>query len=410
MQSYRILLSVLLLVCSTTLIALLNGDGAAVPIPSKRNAIEQIERLGGSVGIDGEAPDEPVWMVDYTDVPVDAAAIKLLESFPALESLRLSGTSLGDDLLKQVGEIRTLKDLSLADTNVTDIGLKHLTKLGKLEKLDLSGTRITNTGLQQLVSLQNLKQILYAESEITGVGIDLFVDAQQRYRPPAAGAAPVTTDPPDDTPATAIPPLLASRSELGETLHALGRTLFPAGLGNAEQRREAVALLEQAFLADPDSEQVQLDLADAYVHLSTEESLTLAIGIYEDALARYPRGNDALLARIADAYGRLENFDAAIAVAAARLRTEVKSPFPAALQIADFAAQSSDLERGVAELTGVVGGYPDDPGVKLLLAALLLDTHQPAAAASHIEAALKLLSAESPLAQAARRLQERTRK
>lgn len=403
------LLAGLLLVCSAALTAIFSGKSGAVPIPAKLDAIREIERLGGSVGIDGDAPGEPVWMVDFTEVPIDAAALRLLKSFPSLEVLRLDKSTLNDDLLHLVGDILTLKELSLADTRVTDAGLKHLGKLEQLEQLDLSGTRITNEGLQQLVPLQKLKQVHYAESQITDLGIDLFVDAQERYRLHAAGTAHPKPDVPKESAGSDISPLLATRSELGETLNALGRALFPTALGHPERRQEAVSLLEQALLADPNNEQVQLDLADAYVQLSTEETLTLALGIYEKMLSRYPRGNEALLARIADAYGRLGNFDAAIAVAAARLRTEMKSPFPAALQIADFAVQSNDLERGIDELTGVVRGFPEDAGIKLLLATLLLDSNQPAAAASHVDAALKLLPAEAPLAKAARRLQERTR-
>lgn len=408
----RILLVGFLLVSSGVLTCLvsMNGiKGDVGPNPAKLDAIQRIERLGGFVGIDGEAPDQPVWKVDFTNVPVDAAAIRLLNSFPKLESLHLNNTAIGDDLLKHVGEIRTLKELSLADTKITDVGLKHLIKLDKLEQLDVSGTLITDEGLLQLALLQKLGQVSYADSRVTSQGIEKFVDAQRRYQTAASGTKPPIPRIPEAPPATELPTLIAARSHLGETLHDLGRTLFPTVLHNPERRQEAVALLEQAFLTNPNSEQIQLDLADAYMQLSTEETLTLAIGIYEDVLARHPRGNDALLARIADAYSRLGNFDAAIAVAAARLRTEVKSPFPAALQIADFAAQSSDLERGIDELTGVVRGYPEDAGVRLLLASLLLDLNQPAVAVPHIDAALELLPAESPLAQVARHLQERTR-
>ena len=381
-------------------------------MPSKEEAISRVEQLGGSVGIDGEHPEQPVWMVDFSGVEVDKTTLKLLKAFPKLESLHLDRTPVTDELLKQVGEFKTLTELSLADTRITDAGLANLTGLSLLQKLNLSGTKISNSGLLKLVSLQKLTEITYAETEITESGLDLFASGQQRYQPPTGDVREPTVSP--SQPARESGKLADAaqqgRPQLAGSLHEIGRTLFTASLGNPERKRDAVAILEQALQADPTNEQIQLDLADAYVLLSRDETLALALNLYEAALAKHP-GDDALLARIADAYGRLGNSDAAIAVAASRVKADgkTKTPFPAALQISDFAVQSQDLERGVSELQRIVRDQPQDAGVRLLLAALLLDTGQTEPAQSQIEKALQLLPPGAPLAQAARRLQERSR-
>lgn len=372
---------------------------------SREVSIERIEKLGGSVGIDSEQPNQPVWKVDLSEVAVDPEVIGLLQSFPMLEVLHFDRTPLTDALLKRIGEIRTLRELSLEDTKITDAGLVHLTGLSALEKLNLNGTKTTNAGLQTLAPLKQLHEILYADTEITELGLDLLVDAQQRYQPPVSRTEDALDGSSSAMPTSKTESKDSRAIQLAASLHALGRALYPSAVGNPERHREAVALLEQALLGDPTNELIQLDLADAYVNLSTDETLTLALGLYEAVLAEHP-GDDALLGRIADAYGRLGNFDAAIAVAAARLRRDVKSPFPAALQIADFSAQSGELARGISELKTVAQTYPQDPGVKLLLATLLIEAGHSEECKSQIDATLRILPSDSPLRKVAQRLKE----
>lgn len=369
---------------------------------SKEEAIAEVERLGGEVRIDGEKDDQPVWAVEFKEAKIRNDDLRLLASFPTLEVLVLSDTPIDDEGLTHVVGCKKLKELDLSRTKITDRGLVRVANLAALEKLSLTGTKATNAGLQRLVPLQKLREVLYFDTEITDAGFDQFVTGQRQYRPPANAAEATDTVAGNTEQPAALP--------LAGAMHELGRALFSAAIGNRAKQREAVALLEQALLANPTNELVRLDLADAYVQLQTEETLTLALGLYESVLAERP-GDDALLARIADAYGRLGNFDAAIAVAAARLknRDAVKTPFPAALQIADFATQSRDIERGIQELQAIVKSFPKDAGVKLLFATLLLDAGQSEPARSQIDAVLKMLPEDAPLAKEARRLQKRSR-
>ncbi|MCA9087094.1 MAG: tetratricopeptide repeat protein [Planctomycetaceae bacterium] len=370
-------------------------------VPSKESAIARLEGLGGFVGIDGELPGEPVWKVELNELPVTADLLHVLKAFPQLEVLSLDDTPLTDALLIQVGELKSLKELSLADTRITDAGLSHLKRLSALQQLVLHGTKVTDAGLTQLATLKNLKVILCVDTAITDAGLVAFRQAQQAQPSP-----PVKS--PAEPPAQAAPgnsPLQQVQLPLADSLHQLGRALFPAAGRDPGRQQQAVAVLEQAYAADPEDELIRLDLADAYVQLGTGISLTLAIDLYEQALQQH-QGDDALLARLADTYGRLGNADAAFAIAAVRARLSQGDPFSAAYQIADFAAETGDVERGIAELQAVAHAHPESAATKMLLATLLLETSQVSAANQLIDEVLKSLPSEAPLAIVARRLQE----
>jgi hypothetical protein len=366
------------------------------PVPSRDEAVAHIERLGGRVGIDGEAPDQPVWMVDLSEIQVTDATLTLLRAFPKLEVLQLHATGLQDAQLARIGALTTLRDLSLSDTKITDQGLRHLQGLKRLEHLSLHGTRTTDTGLQQLVGLPALVDLLHGETAITEAGLAAFHAARlAQVEPLSTGeqAAPTTDQP------------VRVEGRLAESLQALGRELFPTTRHDPVRRRQAVALLEAALRADPDNERIQLDLADAYLLLDQELTLIYAIELYEQVLRHRP-SQTGLYGRLAEAYRRLGNADAAFALAAARGAAEVTEPFPAALQLADLAADSGDLSRGIAELDVLAKLANHHPGVELLRAALLREARQESAARSVAKAVLEKVDRASPYAAVAQRLLE----
>ncbi len=395
----RRLATVASLVASITLlIVAVRGptNAANLPGPERDEAVARIERAGGHVGIDGEAEDQPVWMVDLSDVAVTDATLDLLRAFPKLEVLQLHQTGLEDAQLTKLAELRSLRELSLSDTRITDAGLKHLRPLQRLEQLSLHGTRVTDAGLQYLVPLRNLKDILHAETAITDEGLAAFHAARlaqspDKNSPPQVVAGPAT-----------VPQIEAA---LADSLHATGRALFTASRNDPQRRREAVVLLEQALRADPGNERLQLDLADAYLLLDHELTITYAIELYEQVLRRRPTAT-GLYGRLAEAYAQLGNYDAAFALAAARGAAEPMEPFPAAAQLADLAAASGDLQRGIAELQTLTKLTQHQPGVQLLLAALLREAGQPREARQIAESILPLVAVDSPFAIEARRLLE----
>lgn len=372
------------------------ADPPGPAVPTSDDVVARIESLGGHVGIDGEAPDQPVWMVDLTDIPVPDDLLAQLRAFPKLEVLQLHGTGLRDAQLAEVGRLTSLRELSLSDTKISDEGLKQLQGLTRLQHLSLHGTRVSDEGLQQLVGMSELADLLHADTAMTDAGVAAFQVARR---------ARVESPRPDGATSSGLAEPLRVEARLAESLHRLGRELFPTTRNDPARRRQSVSLLEAALRADPDNERIQLDLADAYLLLDNELSLVYAIELYEQVLRRRP-SQTGLFGRLAEAYRRLGNVDAAFALAAARGAAERESPFPAALQLADLAAETGDLSRGLSELDTLAKLTKQHPGVELLRAALLREAGQAPSARTAAEAILKRVGGESPYAAVARQLVE----
>ena len=368
--------------------ALAQEDVTSSAPPLKKDAaIAQIEELKGSVGIDGDAPGQPVWMVDFSDVPVDAAALQLLKAFPRLETLTCDRTPLDDELLRQVGEIRTLRELSLVDTRITDEGLKHLAKLDKLEGINLGGTRITNEGLQNLVPLPKLTNIQYVESDITALGIDLLVDGQRRYRPPAEESHTPADQPVKPDPA--------------RRFNDMGRLLLLGGDRKRETLESGVEYLERAVIAAPDNDQYKLDLADAYALLNNDLTLAAAIDLYEDVLDRRP-DDEQLLGQIARAYSAIGNLEQAQETIERRLLlVPVDGVFHTVSQVVGIVAMGGDRDWAIQQMRTAMRKNPADRRISLLLAGLLAETQQPAEARKIVERVRQEIGPDHPLREAA---------
>src|SRR5262245_26523915 len=104
-------------------------------------AIQAIEKVGGSVVRDEDAPGKPVVEVDYGgEAKVTDGDLKPLAAFKQVRVVLLDGTSVTDAGLQHLGNLTRLEELDLADTKVTGPGLKHLILLKALKVLYLDGT------------------------------------------------------------------------------------------------------------------------------------------------------------------------------------------------------------------------------------------------------------------------------
>ena len=83
-----------------------------------------------------------------------------------LISLKLSGTAITDEGLKQIGQLQSLIRLDLDGTRITDQGLPALQKLSKLKFLNLAVTNITGAGLETLKPLDSLKRVYLYKSKV----------------------------------------------------------------------------------------------------------------------------------------------------------------------------------------------------------------------------------------------------
>lgn len=98
-----------------------------------------------------------------------------LKEFTNLEVLKISGTAFGDETMKNLAGLTGLRTLSVRGprpgefSGVTDRSLKHLAGLRNLRVLDLYGTEVRGPGLEHVGKLTSLQEI---DMEATGVGND----------------------------------------------------------------------------------------------------------------------------------------------------------------------------------------------------------------------------------------------
>jgi hypothetical protein len=106
---------------------------------------------------------------------VTNANLSLLEVFPELRGLNLSGTGISDEGLAHLAGLLNLDDLGLEHTGITDAGLVHLKNLEQLQSLGLEHTEITDDGLRHLARLESLTALfLDSDTKVTDAAIRRF--------------------------------------------------------------------------------------------------------------------------------------------------------------------------------------------------------------------------------------------
>lgn len=341
------------IVCGALLVASRSFEGIALGqerATTKSQAIEHIERLKGEVRLDGEHPDEPVWMVDLSRGELDDDVLELLKLFPKLEVLHLQDLPVTDNHLVAIGRLKSLHELSLDGTRITDAGLKSLRTLTDLEKLSISRTEVTNAGLIHLAPLRKLKDLTYFETAVTDEGVkDVFAGRMKVF----AGDNGVSerSDPsrlPRPEPIAEVQEEHLTGDpavELAEQFHAQGVAILRGGGRDRSNRRQAVDLLEVAVANDLSCVDCRIDLADAYASSGNPLAIALACELYDEVLIDLPN-DESILARLVDAYLALNNVGAARDVL--RNRSEDSPTTP--VQMALITIASRDYEAGIKAL------------------------------------------------------------
>ncbi|MBT6483106.1 MAG: hypothetical protein HOK71_00365 [Planctomycetaceae bacterium] len=115
----------------------------AWPAYKRHRAIQEIERVGGSVRRQDVGPQ---WLQ------------KLGFSFERVVQVNLHDTSITDDGLRNLSSLTNFRWLVLDRTRISDDGLEHLSGLTNLQGLYLNDTDITGDGLKHLGKLANLDE------------------------------------------------------------------------------------------------------------------------------------------------------------------------------------------------------------------------------------------------------------
>jgi len=116
------------------------ADQKAGPSPAEQKAIQAIEKAGGSVRTLAQNDDH--LEVDF----------------------HLHPSSLTDEQLAPLAELKKIVHLHLGNTNITDRGLTYLEPMTGLTELHLEKTKVTDAGLAHLKNLKNLQIHLPAEA------------------------------------------------------------------------------------------------------------------------------------------------------------------------------------------------------------------------------------------------------
>jgi Flp pilus assembly protein TadD len=160
--------------------------------------------------------------------------------------------------------------------------------------------------------------------------------------------------------------------ETAEQAHDQAEMILMLGELDDATLANAIERLEKAVELDPENRQYRLDLALGYVAANTMLSMGAAIEEYSLLLQKNNRDDDAL-AGMADAYVMLGNLEEAMEIV--YLRT-VMNPndaairHSAALQMAVYALDSSDLIGCLTWIRELYDQYPQDSFVKGLIGLL----------------------------------------
>jgi hypothetical protein len=98
--------------------------------------------------------------------------VSLLLGFRRLEQLSLYRTSITDDALKIVGQLKYLEMLNLGNTAITDEGIKRISPLKKLRNLLLESTEVTDAAVPAIAAIESLQSVSVWNSKMTERGVD----------------------------------------------------------------------------------------------------------------------------------------------------------------------------------------------------------------------------------------------
>lgn len=96
--------------------------------------------------------------LSLTGKQISDTALKHLVSLPLI-GIDLSKTSIKDEGVKHLAEMKTLKRIRLDDTDITDVAVDTLSSLPNLTYINLKGTRVTNKACGALSKIRTLDVI-----------------------------------------------------------------------------------------------------------------------------------------------------------------------------------------------------------------------------------------------------------
>ncbi|WDQ14822.1 hypothetical protein [Rhodopirellula sp. P2] len=121
---------------------------SGVGIDSRRSRFE-LQKAG--VRMVRRAEDQPIFAIEFTEGNFDPSLLKHVARLPNLMQIQLAGTSVQDEDLSKLAELRLLTGIGLDRTSITDEGILHLSDLPFLQHIECEGTSITAEGLHAVI-------------------------------------------------------------------------------------------------------------------------------------------------------------------------------------------------------------------------------------------------------------------
>ena len=128
------------------------GPGSYQEVVRQRDSAEQTLRDQGAALERRNFGIADAWVVDLSNTAISSETLEALAHLGVVAELNFSGTAMGDEELKRLGELKIggyLVRVNLNNTNVSDSGLDGLTNSLYLRELNLEGTKVTDAGMRQ---------------------------------------------------------------------------------------------------------------------------------------------------------------------------------------------------------------------------------------------------------------------
>ncbi|MFG0267175.1 MAG: hypothetical protein ACF8AM_18800, partial [Rhodopirellula sp. JB055] len=93
------------------------------------------------------ADGQPIFAVEFTPENFRSSLLDHVARLPNLMQIQLAGTSVQDEDLAKLVELRLLTGIGLDQTDVTDEGILQLSDLPFLQHIECEGTRVTAEGV-----------------------------------------------------------------------------------------------------------------------------------------------------------------------------------------------------------------------------------------------------------------------
>ncbi len=143
----------------------------AEEIIDEEKAIEKIALLGGKISR-ADTPNRTVIGVNFKgNKKFNYKYLNLLKPFRDLTWLDVSGTTITNAGMPEIGKLTSLTALYLSKSQISDAGLSELRSLKNLTTLHIVGNGISNEGMRSIGELDELRILHLGRTTITEEGL-----------------------------------------------------------------------------------------------------------------------------------------------------------------------------------------------------------------------------------------------